>query len=263
VRVFLSSTYADLADYRRCAAEALERLGQQPGRMEVFGARPEEPSEACIREIDQCDLFVGIYAHRYGYVPEGSEVSITELEFQHAKDKSKPIFCFLVDEVYPWPPPMIEAEPGRAKLSRFKDTLQRQLVRETFTTPQDLAVKVATSVGKYTTDEIKKYPRDIAAQQLPQTQGRQSELDLMKFSTLLRPPLIRREPARFHMTSGQRPRRSYFTWSPRKRRNTPMVLKITPYKLLNLEILSMLSLTEFSIASTAVAIFVSLRRSNS
>jgi hypothetical protein len=149
MRVFLSSTYADLIEHRRCVTDAIERLGHQTGRMEVFGARPEEPSEACVREIDQCDLFVGIYAHRYGYVPQGSEVSITELEFQYAKDKAKPIFCFLVNEDYPWPPRMIEIEPGRTKLSRFKDAFQTKFVRETFTTPEDLAVKVATSVGRF------------------------------------------------------------------------------------------------------------------
>ena len=92
---------------------------------------------------------MSIYAHWYGHIPSGSEVSITELEFKHAKDKDKPIFCFLVDEDHSWLPSMIETEPGRTKLSRFKDTLQMQLVRETFKTPNDLAAKVAASVGRY------------------------------------------------------------------------------------------------------------------
>jgi hypothetical protein len=39
MKVFLSSTYVDLMEHRRQAAEVLERLGQQAGRMEVFGAR--------------------------------------------------------------------------------------------------------------------------------------------------------------------------------------------------------------------------------
>jgi hypothetical protein len=78
MKTFLSSTYVDLASHRKAAAEAIERLGQQVGRMEVFGARPVEPSAACLAEIDECDLFVGIYAHRYGHIPNGSHVSITE-----------------------------------------------------------------------------------------------------------------------------------------------------------------------------------------
>ena len=44
IKVFLSSTYDDLIEHRKVATEALEQLGQQVGRMEIFGARPEEPA---------------------------------------------------------------------------------------------------------------------------------------------------------------------------------------------------------------------------
>jgi hypothetical protein len=121
MKTFLSSTYVDLASHRKAAAEAIERLGQQVGRMEVFGARPVEPSAACLAEIDECDLFVGIYAHRYGHIPNGSHVSITEAEFDYAKANHKPLFCFLVHEDQPWPPKMIEDELYRQpKGSRFQ-----------------------------------------------------------------------------------------------------------------------------------------------
>src|SRR5438445_276504 len=98
MRVFLSSTYVDLVTYRQTAAAALERLDQQVGRMEVFGARPDEPVKACIDEIDQCSIFVGIYAHRYGYVPNHSEIEITEQEFNHAHECGKSIFCFVASD---------------------------------------------------------------------------------------------------------------------------------------------------------------------
>lgn len=117
--------------------------------MEVFGARPQEPSDACLAEINACDLFVGIYAHRYGYVPDGSHVSISEAEFYHAQTNNKPTFCFLVDEHHPWPPRMIEDEPGRSKLHNFKTKIGSALVRDTFTTPEDLAYKIAASLGRY------------------------------------------------------------------------------------------------------------------
>lgn len=149
MKVFLSSTYIDLGEHRRLSAEAIERLGQQSRRMEVFGARPEEPRDACIREVDQCDIFVGMYAHRYGYVPNGSDASITELEFRHANATRKPILCFVIDEEHPWPPRMIEDDPGRAKLRQFKEFISKHVVRESFTTPPDLALKVATSLGRY------------------------------------------------------------------------------------------------------------------
>jgi len=151
MRIFLSSTYVDLIEYRQAAAEALERLGQQVGRMEIFGARPVEPSDACLSEIADCDLFVGIYAHRYGYIPDGSMVSITEAEFRHARKLNKPIFCFVVNANHPWPPGIIESEPGRTKLIALKAAISSSLVRDTFTTPENLAYKIATSVGRYLT----------------------------------------------------------------------------------------------------------------
>lgn len=149
MKTFLSSTYVDLVDHRAAAAEAIERLGQQVGRMEVFGARPDEPAEACLTEIEECDLFVGIYAHRYGYVPDGGVVSITEAEFDHANGKSKPLFCFLIDEDHPWSPKMIEDEPGKSKLRSFKAKIGTGMVLDTFTTSEDLAYKIAAALGRY------------------------------------------------------------------------------------------------------------------
>jgi hypothetical protein len=149
MKVFLSSTYIDLIEHRRAAVEVLERLGQHVGRMEIFGARPEEPSDACLSEIEDCDLFVGIYAHRYGHVPNQANISITEAEFRHAKQLDKPIFCFVVEAKHPWPPDMIESEPGKGKLIALKEAISSSCVRDAFTTPENLALRIATSVGRY------------------------------------------------------------------------------------------------------------------
>ncbi|PYS71302.1 MAG: hypothetical protein DMF73_11030 [Acidobacteria bacterium] len=154
MKVFLSSTHLDLSDYRSRATEAIERLDQQVGRMEVFGARPEGAREASLREVETCELFVGIYAHRYGYQPAGSDISITEAEYRQAQRLGKPIFCFVVKEDYPWPPTMIEEEPGRTKLRAFKTEIETSLVLEKFTSPDDLALKVATSLGRYITQSF-------------------------------------------------------------------------------------------------------------
>ena len=149
MKTFLSSTYRDLVAHRKAAVDALERLDVQTGRMEVFGARPDEPQTACLAEIDRCELFVGIYAHRYGFVPDGSIVSITETELDYAVHSNKAIFCFLIDEDYPWPPKMIEEGTGRENLQALKRRVDLGVVRDVFTTPEDLALKVATSVGRY------------------------------------------------------------------------------------------------------------------
>lgn len=53
MRVFLSSTYSDLREYRRTVSEALTRLGLSLSRMEDYGARPDDATCACLDEIEQ------------------------------------------------------------------------------------------------------------------------------------------------------------------------------------------------------------------
>jgi CheY-like chemotaxis protein len=167
MRVFISSTYQDLTEYRKKTAEVIERLGQHGVRMEVFGARPENATYVCRSEIDESELFVGIYAHRYGFIPEDSQLSITEMEYRHALRRHMPMFCFFVDEDFPWRPAFVESEPGRTKLQAFKTQIGLEVVRDTFTTPEDLAFKVAASLGKYLITRIVKDELNRAAEQQP------------------------------------------------------------------------------------------------
>jgi hypothetical protein len=46
-------------------------------------------------------------------------------------------------------PRHIEPEPGQSKLKAFKDRIKTSVVRDTFTTPEDLAYKVAASLGRF------------------------------------------------------------------------------------------------------------------
>jgi hypothetical protein len=149
MRVFVSSTYKDLIGHRRAVADALERLGLEFRRMETFGARPQDPTQACLAEIEASELFVGIYAHRYGFVPACSAISITEAEFDHAFQNHRPTFCFFVDEGFDWPEEFLEGEPGQSQLVKFKARVESLVVRDYFTTPDVLASRVASSVGRY------------------------------------------------------------------------------------------------------------------
>jgi len=149
MKVFISSTYRDLIEHRRAVTDALLRIKLQPIAMEFFSAGPEEPKQVCADEIQDCDLFIGIYAHRYGFIPEGDEKSITEQELDLARELDKPCFCYVVDEDHPWAPKMIEDEPGKSKLAIFKARLDKVLARDTFTTPDHLARLVSADLGQW------------------------------------------------------------------------------------------------------------------
>src|SRR5439155_19786328 len=171
MKVFLSSTYEDLREYPVKAAQAIERLGQHGVRMEVFGARPGDATGVCREEIEASDAFLGIYAHRYGHVPAASSISITEQEFDFAQERRKPTFCFLVDDEFPWSPKLIEGDPGQSKLKLFKQRVAATVVRDTFTTPDDLAYKIASSLGRFLiTRKVKEELESIPASDRVTTQ---------------------------------------------------------------------------------------------
>jgi cellulose biosynthesis protein BcsQ/tetratricopeptide (TPR) repeat protein len=150
LRVFLSSTYKDLTEYRAAAIRAVEGTSYQSVNIQVFGARLDEPLVPGSKEVEESRLFIGIYALRYGFIPDGADISITEMEYLHAKKLGKEIYCFLLDEEnQPWLKKWIEGEPGKSKLDDFKKRMQKVQVCDYFTTPDDLRAKVSNALSHY------------------------------------------------------------------------------------------------------------------
>ncbi|HEX9971413.1 MAG TPA: DUF4062 domain-containing protein, partial [bacterium] len=148
-RIFVSSTYIDLVDYRKTAELAINDLGQKYEGMEYMGAMTEEPKVACFEMVEQCDLFVGIYAWRYGHIPDGDSISITEQEYNHANGSGKPCLCYCVNEDVPWKRKFIETGAAEKKLKRFIQNLSREHVRDDFKDPDDLKYKLSRNIGKW------------------------------------------------------------------------------------------------------------------
>jgi len=146
MKVFISSTFVDLIEYRQKAVEVLLRYKDTPIAMEYFGSQSEEPTRVCETEIQECDLFVGIYAYRYGFVPQGGETSITRREYELAQHLKKPCLCFIVKDDFPWNPKFIEMAKLPA-LTAFLDIVKKERVLDYFTTPEDFAGKLATSLA--------------------------------------------------------------------------------------------------------------------
>lgn len=144
MRVFVSSTYADLQEHRKAVDQIINRLSAQYSGMEYFGSRPHEPKHVCIEEIGKCQVFIGIYAHRYGWIPDGDSLSITEQEFDYARQAGLDCYCYVVDPTHPWPPPHIEHQASD-KLGQFLRKVNN-LVRSAFTTPDNLAKQVAADL---------------------------------------------------------------------------------------------------------------------
>jgi len=157
-RVFVSSTFTDLRDYRTSVQDAIRQLGAVDTSMEHFGARDARPREECARIISQeSDSFVGIYAHRYGYVPSGSQKLITEAEFEAATGAKLPRFTYVVDGEALWNPKYIDSGRPARCLERFKRRLLADLIVKPFASKDQLAVSVAADLGRHlATQQLKR-----------------------------------------------------------------------------------------------------------
>ena len=171
LRIFLSSTFEDLVEHRRSVDLALQRMLFSTSRMEIFGARPHAPLAECCKLAAEADAVVVMVAHRYGWVPTAAQggdgkKSITWHEVEAAVAAGKPIFAFVVDEKARWAgrreqdrlteakshEDFIEIGLAVRELGNFK-TFLGQWQRDTFDTPDDLAMKVSTSLGRWLVEE--------------------------------------------------------------------------------------------------------------
>ena len=139
-KVFISSTSLDLQAYRAAAIEECNRLGLVPLAMEYFPAMGLGAVAGSMAKLDEADLYVGIFAHRYGYVEAGHERSVTETEFDYAGETRRlERLCYLIDPNYPWPD---EAREKTDRLEAFHKKIQTSLIRDLYTTPIDFQGKL-------------------------------------------------------------------------------------------------------------------------
>jgi hypothetical protein len=144
-KVYLSSTYADLSEARETVYRALRRLGHDVIAMENYVATDERPVDKCLADVRESDIYVGLIAWRYGYVPPNMESSITELEFHEAARLEKPCLLFLIDEGAPWPRKSMDRDSQR--IEALREEMTRDYMISYFRTIEELAALVNTAVA--------------------------------------------------------------------------------------------------------------------
>lgn len=143
--IYLSSTYSDLRPEREAVYRALHRLRSHDVRaMEDYVAADARPLDACLDDVGGCDIYVGLFGWRYGYIPPGHERSITELEFRQARARGKTCLIFLRDESTR---PADLAGADAEHVLALRQELGRDFLVSFFVTPEDLAAKATAAVA--------------------------------------------------------------------------------------------------------------------
>ncbi|HEX7181236.1 MAG TPA: tetratricopeptide repeat protein [Thermoanaerobaculia bacterium] len=133
LRIFVSSTWLDLQPERGKVRDALDRLKTTKFvGMEFFGSRDQTTRQASLDEVDDCNIYLGILAGRYGS-------GITEDEYRRARKREIPCFLYF----------RAGAEGTDDRLASLKDEIRAAHLVSEFTSPDDLAAKVTADLSNW------------------------------------------------------------------------------------------------------------------
>ncbi|HYC88997.1 MAG TPA: DUF4062 domain-containing protein [Thermoanaerobaculia bacterium] len=143
-KAYVSSTFDDLREHRAIVQVVLRRFGYEVEAMESYVAADERPLDRCLADVSACDLYVGIFAWRYGFVPDGETRSITELEYQRAVETKKPRILFVVDEDAAWSPKLIDRD--RSRIEAFHERVKQDRMVSKFSTHDTLEARLSAAL---------------------------------------------------------------------------------------------------------------------
>ncbi len=194
-KAMVSSTARDLPDHRKQVMDACQRQTFFPMMMEHLPASDAEAISASMAMVDQAEIYIGVYAYRYGYVPAGHSISVTEMEYNRAVERKIPRLIFIMGKNHPVTIDDVEMGEAAEKLKVFKDKIGKENIVNFFSSPEELRSFVLNSLSQLPKDEGVEfryhYVSDIPAPPEPYIAhpyvlsqakgliGRQAELNLL------------------------------------------------------------------------------------
>jgi hypothetical protein len=146
MKIYLSSTFMDLERYRAIVGRALRKAGYDVMMMEEYVARDERVEFACKGDVVKCDVYVGIFAWRYGHIPNENNperLSVTEMEYVAAGEKPMTRLAFLLKDKARWSKARKDADLSR--ISDLRARLKSQCSAY-FSSADELAVEVLAAL---------------------------------------------------------------------------------------------------------------------
>src|ERR1039458_4693503 len=152
----ISSTALDLPEHREQVRDACLHEGVFPIGMEQLPARDASGIRVSLEMVDQADIYIGVYAWRYGWVPDfdnPGKISITEMEFNHALERKqrgelKEILIFVMhDEHSIRACDKEDGNEAQRKLKKFKKRASAGRVMLKFKSKEELRGQVIQSLA--------------------------------------------------------------------------------------------------------------------
>lgn len=143
-KIFISSVQAEFAEERKALHEYIVSdplLGKffEPFLFELLPAIDQGIETVYLREVEYCDIYLGILGKNYGFENENG-ISPTELEFDHATKHHKTRLLFLSAH---------SRSERHPKEEKFILKAQKVLVRKQFSHTDELKSAVYASLVRY------------------------------------------------------------------------------------------------------------------
>jgi hypothetical protein len=136
--VFLSSVRRGLEQERDNLPALIRAIGHECKRFEDYTAQPTASREACLRGVDQADVYLLLLGGRYGEPVFDSGLAPTEEEFTRARQRGIPMLVFVKQGV--------EVEPRQQAFIDRVEEYTGGRFRASFTSAVDLQPKVAAAL---------------------------------------------------------------------------------------------------------------------
>ena len=154
MKVFVSSTLEDLIEHRQSVGAALRGLGVST--IDVVAEKTEQTDQlqTSLLALHNADLFLGIYASRYGPLLDGQEISLIERLYDESAKLGLPRFIYVVGPREDWAVSFMHTDYYGARMRVFLDRLgQENPNLRHFTTPSDLVEKLTFDLARFRTQQ--------------------------------------------------------------------------------------------------------------
>jgi hypothetical protein len=153
-KVIISSTARDLPKHRKEVMNACLQQDMLPKMMEHLPPSDAEAISASLSLVKEADIYIGIFAHRYGYVPQDNnpqQISITEMEYDYAVDLEVSRLIFIIDTEHPltdFTINDIDMGENAVKLTQFKSRIEKENIVKYFKSPEDLRAHAISGLSE-------------------------------------------------------------------------------------------------------------------
>jgi Domain of unknown function (DUF4062) len=155
----ISSTILDLPLHRGEVEKACLQQEMFPDMMENLAASDSNAVRVSLEKVDNAEIYLGIFGHRYGCVPDGYTTSITEMEYDRALQRGISRLVFIMHDGHL----ITIGDVDVANFEKLRCLKTRLLAENTvnfFKSPDDLRGLVVNSLSHYRYDGDKMKLKD-------------------------------------------------------------------------------------------------------